>query len=132
MKARASLVNNEFAEDICAISTKLKERGKGSGVTGRYVPKSSTLTAGTKGTQRENTDLKPVGVKCLFCSGIHRIWKCAAFMKLSYLDRKKFVQDHLCMKCLSKGHFIRTCPKVHFRCQEKGLYERASYITASS
>ena len=40
---------------------------------------------------------------------------------LSYPDGKKFVQDHhLCMKCLSKGHFLRTCPKVHFRCQEKG------------
>ena len=121
VKARARLVNNEFAEDLCAISTKSKEKGKGSGVTGRYVPKSSTLTAGMKGTQRENTDSKPMGIKCLFCSGIHRIWKCTAFMKSSYLDRRKFVQDHhLCMKCLSKGHFLRTCPKVHFRCQEKG------------
>ena len=121
VKARARLVNNEFAEDLCASTTRSKERGKGSGVTGRYVRKSSTLTAGMKKTHQENQDSRPIGVKCLFCSGTHRIWKCAAFMKLSYPDRKKFVQDHhLCMKCLSKGHFLRTCPKVHFRCQEKG------------
>ena len=121
VKARARLVNNEFAEDLCASTIRSKERGKGSGVTGRYVQKSSTLTAGMKKTHQENQDSRPVGVKCLFCSGTHRIWKCAAFMKLSYPDRKKFVQDHhLCMKCLSKGHFLRTCPKVHFRCQEKG------------
>ena len=36
-------------------------------------------------------------------------------------DRKKFVQDHhLCMKCLSRGNFLRTCHKVDFGCQEKG------------
>ena len=120
VKARARLVNNEFAEDLCASTTTSKERKKGSGVTGRYVQKSSILTAGMKKTHQENQDSKPIGVKCLFCSGTHRIWKCAAFMKLSHPDRKKFVQDHhLCMKCLSKGHFLRTCHKVHFGCQEK-------------
>ena len=121
VKARAKLVNNEFAEDLCAGTTNSKKRGKGPGVTGRYVQKSSTLMAGMQKTQQEKQDSKPVSVQCLFCSGTHRIWKCTAFMKLTYPDRKKFVQDHhLCMKCLSKGHFLRTCPKVHFRCQEKG------------
>ena len=91
VKARARLVNNEFAEDLCAGATKSKERGKGPGVTGRYVQKSSTLMAGMQKTQQEKQDSKPVTVKCLFCSGTHRIWKCTAFMKLTYPDRRDLV-----------------------------------------
>ena len=51
VKARARLVNNELAEDLCASATKSKKKGKGSRVTGRSVQKSSTLMAGMKQTQ---------------------------------------------------------------------------------
>ena len=50
VKGRARLVNNEFAEDICANTTKIKEKGKGYKVAGHYVPRS-TLTANVQEEQ---------------------------------------------------------------------------------
>jgi hypothetical protein len=119
VKGRARLVNNEFAEDLSSSASKLK--GRGQGTSGRFVQKSSTLTAGVKQAQDVNRESNPARQKCSFCSGVHRIWKCLAYKKLSYEDRKKFVQEKsLCLKCLSRGHFLRTCPKAHFRCQQEG------------
>ena len=119
VKGRARLVNNEFAEDLSVNTSKI--RGKGQGVGGRFVQKSSTLTAGAQQTQDVNRESSSARQKCLFCSGIHRIWKCLAYKKLSYEDKRKFVQENrLCLKCLSRGHFLRTCPRAHFRCQQEG------------
>ena len=119
VKRRARLVNNEFAEDLSVNTSKI--RGKGQGVGGRFEQKSSTLTAGAQQTQDVNRESSSARQKCLFCSGVHRIWKCLAYKKLSYEDKKKFVQENrLCLKCLSRGHFLRTCPRAHFRCQQEG------------
>ena len=35
--------------------------------------------------------------------------------------RRNFVQENrLCLECLSRGHFLRTCPRAQFRCQQEG------------
>jgi hypothetical protein len=118
VKGRARLVN-EFAEDLSVNTTKI--RGKGQGVGGSFVQKSSTLTAGAQQTQEVNRESNLARQKCLFCSVVHRIWKCLAYKKLSYEDKRKFVQENrLCLKCFGRGHFLQTCPRAHFRCQQEG------------
>jgi hypothetical protein len=90
-------VNNEFAEDLSVNTSKI--RGKGQGVGGRFVQKSSTLTASAQQTQDVNRESSSARQQCLFCSGVHRILKCLAYKKLSYEDKRKFVQENrLCLK----------------------------------
>ena len=72
VKRRARLVNNEFAEDLSVNTSKI--RGKGQGVGGRFEQKSSTLTAGAQQTQDVNRESSSARQKCLFCSGVHRIF----------------------------------------------------------
>ena len=88
VKGRARLVNNEFAEVLSVNMSKI--RGNGKGVAGRFMQKSSALTAGAQQSQGVNRESNSARQKCLFCSGVHRIWKCLAYKKLSYEDKKKF------------------------------------------
>ena len=37
---------------------------------------------------------------------------------MSYEQKREAVQLYmLCNKCLSAGHFAKSCPRVHFKCQ---------------
>lgn len=46
------------------------------------------------------------------------LWKCDKFETLSYEQKREIVQRHkLCNKCLSAGHFAKSCPRVNFRFQ---------------
>ena len=109
VKKRAMLVNNEFGEDLCSSVFTQKDGGrKRDGGKGPF-PRTDSFAAGVYKRQ----DRKEAGwnkektgnMRCLACSGNHRIWRCDNFKKLSYQEKKKLVQEReLCLKCLGKGH----------------------------
>ena len=119
------LVNNEFGKDRCSSVFKQKDGGrKRYGQMGSLPRAHSFATRVYKrqnGKEVSSTEGKTGNVRCLVCLGGHRIWRCDKFKKFSYQEKKKLVQDcKLCLKCLSKGHYARTCPKAHFKCQIEG------------
>ena len=109
VEKRATLVNNEFGEDLCSSVFKQKDGGrKRDGQRGPLLRARSFATRVYKrqnGKEESSTEGKTGNVRCLVCSGGHRIWKCDKFKKL---------------KCLSEGHYGRRCPKAHFKCQIEG------------
>ena len=118
VKKRATLVNNEFGEDLCASLVKPKEnvrRKDGS----REPSRRSSLFASGVDNRQSHKDGSGNSLRCTMCSGNHRIWRCDKFKKLSYQEKKKVVQQ-LCLKCLSEGHYARKCPKIHFKCLVEG------------
>ena len=54
----------------------------------------------------------PKSLSCFVCSGSHVIEKCEKFLEKSYEDRVQYIrQEHLCFRCLRKGHQSRFCKK---------------------
>lgn len=63
---------------------------------------------------------KQHGSKSVMCDKDHKLWKCDEFLKMSTLDRTKYVQNKgLCFNCLSPGHMARAC-KSEGRCRVNG------------
>lgn len=123
VKRRAMFVNNDFGKDLCTNVFKVKKKGKE--MHGRFLPRSSSLTAGAykhqNGNGRNPPRVNHVKPSCSACSSQHRIWRCDKFKNLSYQDKRKLVQEsRLCTKCLGIGHYARQCPKNHFRYRREG------------
>ena len=125
LKQRATLVNNEFGEDLNCSPSKDKEKSKGRDGRNRPPHKFTTMAAGArndrssqhKGSQGTN------GLRqgCSVCSNQHGVWRCGKFKGLPYQDKMKIVQENsLCIKCLNGGHYARICPKTNFKCQKEG------------
>ena len=125
LKQRATLVNNEFEEDLNCSPSKDKEKGKGRDGRNRPPHKFTTMAAGArndrssqhKGSQGTNGARQG----CSVCSNQHGVWRCGKFKGLPYQDKMKIVQENsLCIKCLNGGHYARICPKTNFKCQKEG------------
>ena len=125
LKQRATLVNNEFGEDLNCSPSKDKEKSKGRDGRNRPPHKFTTMAAGArndrssqhKGSQGTNGARQG----CSVCSNQHGVWRCGKFKGLPYQDKMKIVQENsLCIKCLNGGHYARICPKTNFKCQKEG------------
>ncbi|XP_022803018.1 uncharacterized protein LOC111340435 [Stylophora pistillata] len=125
LKQRATLVNNEFGEDLNFSPSRDKEKGKGTDGRNRTPHKFTTMAIGAhddrspqhKGSQGMN-GARP---GCPLCSNQHGVWRCGKFKGLPYPDKMKIVQENsLCIKCLNGGHYARICPKTNFKCQKEG------------
>ena len=117
VKDRATLVNNEFGEDLNSSTPKARESTKRR----EEWRKFTSLAAGVYGQRRNSGRKELAKPACSLCLGDHWVWRCDKFKALSYQDKKKVVHEKsLCIKCLHSGHYARTCPKTHFRCQADG------------
>ena len=125
LKQRATLMNNEFGEDLNCSSSKDKEKSKGRDGRNRPPHKFRTMAAGArnnrssqnKGSQGTN------GLRqgCSVCSNQDGVWRCGKFKGLPYQDKMKIVQENsLCIKCLNGGHYAKICLKTNFKCQKEG------------
>ncbi|XP_046862832.1 uncharacterized protein LOC124456430 [Xenia sp. Carnegie-2017] len=124
VKKRAKLVNNEFGEDLC--SGVVRNNG-GKRLEGKKGPCARTSSFAAGAYKRENgrdgnfKERRTSNMKCLICQEGHRIWKCDKFKKLPYHEKMKFVQEHeLCFRCLTRGHYARSCPKIDLKCRVEG------------
>ena len=123
VKTRARLVNNEFGEDLLSSISREKKKSdeKSSHPVSRVVTMATGLPQGQNSGKKGRGDTASGLSICVACFGSHGLWKCEKFKKLSYADRNKLSLDNkLCFKCLSKGHFRDKCPKVTFKCQVQG------------
>ena len=120
LKKRATLVNNEFREDLCASLVKPKENVRRKDGSRGPSRRSSLLASGVDNRQSHNDGSgNTLDARCVLAN---RIWKCDKFKKLFYQEKKKVVQQRkLCLKCLSEGHYARKCPKIHFKCLVEGF-----------
>ena len=125
LKQRATLLNNEFGEDLNYSQSKDKEKSKGRDDRNRPPYKFKTMAVGArndrssqhKGSQGGNGEKQG----CSVCYNQHGVWRCGTFKGLPYQDKMKIVQEHsLCIKCLNGGHYARTCPRTNFKCQKEG------------
>ena len=95
-------MNNEFGEDLCASVFKQKDGGrKRDGQKGTF-PRRHSFVAGVykrqNGKDGGSAEGNTGNIRCLACSGNHRIWRCDKFKKLSYQEKKKIVQEReLCI-----------------------------------
>ncbi|XP_046862829.1 uncharacterized protein LOC124456428 [Xenia sp. Carnegie-2017] len=124
VKKRAKLVNNEFGEDLCSGVVR-KDGGKR--LEGKKGPSARTSSFAAGAYKRENgrdgnfKERRTSNMKCLICQEGHRIWKCDKFKKLPYHEKMKFVQEHeFCFRCLTRGHYARSCPKTDLKCRVEG------------
>ena len=116
VKRRATLVNNEFGEDLISSIREKSGSMKGKDSQVRVYQRYTSLAVGSREKRSTTTQFK-----CFMCSGLHRIWKCDKFKKLTYEEKRKFVQRNLlCFKCLCAGHYARECPKIEFKCRIEG------------
>ena len=106
VKQRAKLVDNEFGKDLSNDSPKEKGRNQKKEKAG-----FTTFATGIKPSANKTQN-------CVVCSNQHGLWKCEKFKNMSYEQKCEAVQHYkLCNKCLSAGHFAKSCPRVHFKCQ---------------
>ncbi|PFX25076.1 hypothetical protein AWC38_SpisGene10297 [Stylophora pistillata] len=124
-KQRATLVNNEFGEDLNCSPSRDKEKGKGRDGRNRTPHKFTTMAIGArndrspqhKGLHR-TTGARP---GCAVCSNRYGVWRCGKFIGLPYQDKMKIVQENsLCIKCLNVGHYARIYPRTNLKCQKEG------------
>lgn len=108
VKKRASLVNNEFGEDLCASVFKPKDGGRKRDDPKSPFQRPHSFVAAVYERQnskdRASLERKPGNIRCLVCLGNHGIWKCDKFKKPPYQQKKKLVQD--CepnFKCILKA-----------------------------
>ena len=125
LKQRATLVNNEFGEDLNCSPSKDKEKSKGRDGRNRPPHKFTTMATGARNdrSSQHKSSQGTNGAKqgCSVCSNQHGVWRCGKFKGLPYQDKIKIVQENsLCIKCLNGGHYARICPKTNFKCQKEG------------
>ena len=125
LKQRATLVNNEFGEDLNCSPSKDKEKSKGRDGRNRPPHKFTTMATGARNdrSSQHKSSQGTNGAKqgCSVCSNQHGVWRCGKYKGLPYQDKMKIVQENsLCIKCLNGGHYARICPKTNFKCQKEG------------
>ena len=122
VKRRATLVNNEFGEDLVTFSSDKGGKPKNRDYQRRFGQRTGSSFAARDGSKkREQDDTLPTQRKCPMCSSEHRIWRCDKFRSLPYQEKRRLVQARvLCFKCLCNGHFAKQCPKTQFKCQVQG------------
>lgn len=77
---------------------------EGQHQTMRRPPQKRALFS--KGNNLKN----PSNIKCVLCSGSHRLHTCDQFLDLSVSERSKVVSSHsLCFNCLHPGHSAAIC-----------------------
>ena len=135
LKQRATLVNNEFGEDLnCSPYQTIRRKAKAElDGRNRHPHKFTTMAASAcknrssqhKGSQGTN------GAKqgCSVCSNQHGVCRCGKIKGLSYQEMMKIVQENnLCTKCLNGGHYARICPKTNFKCKKEGCNKEHSTL----
>jgi len=118
------------AEVMNSMYAKLDWSGKAIGNRSSMMEKDATPhkrrpavlnTVKGKGQGLSDTaDAKPMS-QCLYCSKEnHRLAMCKEFQKLLYSEKIKWVQEnHLCFRCLKKGHWSNKCNEKE-GCTKKG------------
>ncbi|PFX13941.1 hypothetical protein AWC38_SpisGene21942 [Stylophora pistillata] len=125
LKQRATLVNNEFGEDLNCSPSRDKEKGKGRDGRNRTPHKFTTMVIGARNDRspqhKGSQGMNGARPGCPLCSNQHGVWRCGKFKGLPYPDKMKIVQENsLCIKCINGGHYARICPKTNFKCQKEG------------
>ena len=117
LKDRATLVNNEFGEDLNAAPSKERENVNRRDQRGRNPRRLMSLSGGVRGRQGNGGQNQTTPAYTV-CRCQHGLWRCDKFKKQSHQYRWKVVHEQsLCIKCLQSGHFARNCPKTQFKCQ---------------
>lgn len=99
-----------------------------SEVLSTYTGKLNVLQQSTNARRKTNTisgakkvlaaSKSPTDEKCVYCTGIHRLYMCNKFKDIPPSDRVSFVREkRLCYNCLSPYHKIDSC-KSRFVCQK--------------
>ena len=91
-------MNNEFGKIFVQefLGRRIVERNEGPLL--RAHSYAARVYKQQNGKEVNSTEGKTGNIRCLVCSGGHRIWRCDNFKKLSYQEKKKLVQD--CELCL--------------------------------
>ena len=88
---RATLVNNEFGEDLTSSSSKEKESAKQRDQRGRVPERVTTLAAGVQGQQRNSRKMNRAMPACAVCHGQYGLLRSDKFNNQSQQERWKVV-----------------------------------------
>lgn len=104
---------------MCAIEnseTLLTNTGKSNVLQQSTHSRKTKISSGVKRVL--SASKSSVDEKCIYCTGIHRLYMCSKFKEIQPSDRVSFVREkRLCYNCLSPYHKIDAC-KSRFVCQK--------------
>ncbi len=112
----------EFVNEEAKVAT---ERINASDSSVSVAPKRKrtvTVFNNKKADQQKGKDVKEVPSKvksvtqpqtsCVMCKKNHKLEVCLSYLNLPLKDREQVVKDNkICFKCLTPGHFSKTCRK---------------------